>query len=139
MTEPKNCASPEVRLLTESEARSLLMSLGNGWTVDDQITHLRERGLIAPEPVDPLRLLAVQIVDYLNPQGDEQDINWIVNTILRPGIDALELGERPTLTWKMVREACNAAYKGWLYTDDFVDALHAALLERLNPSDGTSS
>jgi hypothetical protein len=117
MTEPK--------LLTEAEVRELLTrpdSEAEAW-----IEVLRERGLIAPEPVDPLRLLAVQIVDYLNPQGDEKDGQWIVNHIRQSG---MELAERPTLTREMVQEAHENALR-LCEPGKLIDHLHAALQERL--------
>lgn len=116
----------EVKLLTERELLGLLE-----WNTPKQILdELRERGLIKPEPVDPVRLMAVQIMDYLNPQGDEQDINWIVNTILRPGIDALELAERKELTRDMVLDAVSPRVIGSDYAVDYY-GIHAALVERL--------
>jgi hypothetical protein len=114
----------EPKMFTEERVRDL-----HGLPQDALVSFFRAHGLIAPEPVDPVRLMAVQIMDYLNPQGDEQDINWIVNTILRPGIDALELAERKELTREMVREATGLALTR--EEGSFDDALHAALQERL--------
>ena len=84
---------------------------------------LRERGLIAEEPVDPLLEKAVELVDLWLP--DETELRHeaidLALAALRRG---MELAPRKTLTREMVEEmtfpACDAAYRE-VYCDPVPD------------------
>jgi hypothetical protein len=115
----------EQKLFTEAEARVRF---------DHELTvELRERGLIAPEPVDEVRLLAVQIKDYLNPQGDDVDVDHIA-AMIRYHIAATE---RPTLTREMVDAAMADVFgEATRWIGLYGPRLHAAIVERMTQGEG---
>jgi hypothetical protein len=126
MTEPK--------LLTEVGVRALL----DLSTKPDQFrNYLREQGLIAEEPVDPLMEALSWAVGQHFDMTDEQ-LADIVDEARAKGV-GMELAERPPLTRRMVR---NAVVISRPFTDDlgndgrFIDRLHAALVERMTQGEG---
>jgi hypothetical protein len=115
----------EPKLLTEVEAQVLF-----GWTAfADFLAELRERGLIAEEPVDPLLVEAEALVQrWCGQEGAE--IEDLALAALRRGI---EIGEanRKELTREMVLAAALVASPYGCITDRYVNELHAALQEQL--------
>lgn len=125
MTEPK--------LLTEAEWVNLIGL--SAWSKAQGT--IRERGMIAPEPVDPLLVEAAALVQsWCGQEGAE--IEDLALAALRRG---KELAERPTLTAEKVREAVEAVQE-WIEAGGFTGSdvwddenlytvLSAALVERL--------
>lgn len=119
MTEPK--------LLTEAEWRTILRQSVNYDVANSIICDLRERGMIAPEPVDPLLVEAAALVQsWCGQEGAE--IEDLALAALRRG---MELAERPTLTREMVREAHRQVYGEYVGQEASIESLHAALVDRL--------
>jgi hypothetical protein len=139
MTEPK--------LLTEAEAQGAWSATYHEHADSflEYKAKLRERGLIAPEPVDPLLLEARELVIQDGTIRTVNQIEAIRDGRAGKGKVALafaalkrgmELGraERPELTREMVSRACGIIFANggkWLGGD--IDALHAALLKQMQP------
>jgi hypothetical protein len=131
----------DTKLLTEAEVHDLYKCVADA---SDLLRLLRERGMIAPkpEPVDPLLIEALEIVAKLN---EDEDIHTFASEVragkrnddleVRIALTALrrnlELAERPTLTREMVREAVEIAFCPTRWPVGYIDAMHAALVERL--------
>ena len=119
MTEPK--------LLTERELLGLLE-----WNTPKQILdELRERGLIAPEPVDPLRD-AVEAIWHLamGPKGEA--VTKMTAELRRHGVTL----PKPKLTRERLGDAIVKVFhegaKGFGgVTPDNITRLHAALVEQM--------
>ena len=117
----------EPKLLTEAEWAGLLGPTG----YELHGPELRERGLIAPEPVDPLLIEAREIV--------AQAYNWtqrcfennhpaVVSTLA--GIKrGKELAQPKPLTRERVAEAFKSVFG--FHSDYNTDRLHAALMEQM--------
>lgn len=114
----------EPKLLTEAEWNDRFDTK----SADEIIAELRERGLIAREPVDPL-LEEAETLHHAWVAGaidGRCDAISLALAALRRG---MELAERPTLTREMAKEICfDAGY----YNEQYLDRLHAALVERLS-------
>jgi hypothetical protein len=114
----------DARLFIEAEWRRRLEVWGVTEGYDCIVCELRERGLIAPEPVDPLLIEVSELAQrYLC--SDCWGAEDLALAALRRG---MELAERPTLTRGMVETAVNIAN---IAEGSFVEALHAALVERI--------
>jgi hypothetical protein len=145
------------KLLTEAEAIVLLSNIYMDKEV--KIAELRERGLIAPDPVDPLLVEARNVVGdyaaktngyeiyeavYRQGKRDSDSEVQVALAALRRGME-LTPAARP-LTREMVREAVigaigmacidmsdftddNAFDEYKQDAEDFIDRLHAALTE----------
>lgn len=127
----------EVKLLTAHDV-SLLRARAVDQTSANQIeAFLRERGLIAPEPVDPLLYEARRLVLQ---DGTTRTVNQIeairnghagkekvslAHAALKRGI---ELAYRKELTWEEVRDAYLAS-KGSGTEVGLITRLHAALTD----------
>jgi len=122
MTEPK--------LLTEAEWRNVF-----AYNADIAITYIRERGLVADDPVDPDLLEAREIAtehsakfghDYVKHPDDEAPVVQIALAALKRG---KELAQPKPLTREMVAKAHQKAL------GDFgslsIHRLHAALMEQM--------
>lgn len=114
MTEPK--------ALTEKEAAILF----GGLPVDHILPTLRERGLIAPEPVDALETQAGELARrYL--ETDDWQAHDLALAALKRGMEL-----RPALTREMVRDAVGGiSYEVFECDsrDTIADRLHAALTQ----------
>ena len=132
-------AMPDVKLLTEAEAHWL----ANAAKPSEAQAFLRERGLIAPEPVDPLLIEARNVVadyaagtrgyqiyeaSYREGKRDSDSEIQVALAALRRGMEL-----RPELTREDVREALDVALpcerEWWL--GELADRLHTALVERM--------
>ena len=122
----------EVKLLTVQMAEAL-----GAMTPEARVRMLRERGLIAPEPVDPLLYEARRLVLQ---DGTTRTVNQIeairnghagkekvslAHAALKRGI---ELAYRKELTWEEVRDAYLAS-KGSGTEVGLITRLHAALTD----------
>lgn len=131
----------EPKLLTEAEAREMYTDS----RLSVFIEQLRERGLIAVEPVDPLLVEARQTYavwcEDRNLPGSARRIRdgeWddttpmvIALAALRRGME-LEREKRPVLTREMVRVAVqNAGLRCHVGAYGYSDYLHTALQEQL--------
>jgi sugar-specific transcriptional regulator TrmB len=138
MTEPK--------LLTEAEWVDRMTVPYN--RIEDVLSELRERGLIAPEPVDPLLIEAREICSaayraasytaYAEEMArGEHDYFASVQSTLAALKRGMELGRAASpLTREMVREAwcaANSMHKSALVHEDLIDRLHAALIKQMQP------
>lgn len=129
-----------VASLTEAEWQRISAPLGLTSTIDQIANALRERGLIAPEPVDPLLVEAREIVKAtLTPERhkncncrEEIDAgDWDDRHSVRAALAALRRGMelRPELTRGQVVHACMAVgISRFMHSLDF-DRLHAALTD----------
>ena len=121
MTEPK--------LLTEAEALELYLNLPRA----DYLSALRERGLIAEGPVDPLREAVIaanaEAMRKLHFTDTDAEPKWLAVFVDALRDRGVTVAERKELTLETVREATGLA----LTREEgaFDDALHAALVERL--------
>lgn len=149
----------EVKLLTEAEWRTTLRQWVNIAATESVIRELRERGLIAPEPVDPLLVEALELAaQSFELQGDDVTAREIREGVYNHEVDDLttlpglalsalrrgmELGRsdrsealaHPVLTREMVREAVFQRVGYPLIWEDaqaVADALNAALTEARN-------
>ena len=137
----------EPKLLTEAEARKL-----RNLTRDEYVAELRERGLIAPEPVDPDLLEAREIAARV---FSEDKSDWHAQKVREgkgddytPVVAALagvkrgkELAQPKPLTREMVEEALSMATLDHLLSPKGIDhpdafnmrakRLHAALMEQM--------
>lgn len=68
---------PVPDLPTEIEWERLLFDMSKS----ELIAQLKIRNLIKPAPIDPVVKLAREIKDYLNPQGDDIDVNTVASMI----------------------------------------------------------
>lgn len=126
----------EPKLLTEAEARGAWQATyaTHTMSITEYFAALRERGLIAEEPVDPVLEEAREIcgeamgVDYTSETTSTRGALLATYNALRRGRE-IGLAERPTLTREVVRKACNDL--GWYFPENSLDHLHAAILERL--------
>lgn len=117
----------EPKLLTEAE---WLAWMQKPQSTEKALTDLRERGLIAEEPVDRLMKKAVELVDLWLP--DETELRHeaidLALAALRCG---MELAPRKELTREMVRKIYNGT-KPFSPTDEaHITRIHAALTEAL--------
>jgi hypothetical protein len=134
----------QAKLLTEAQWRNVF-----AYNVDIALDYIRERGLIAEEPVDPLLVEARKIVYRANVSGGlsysdfadrvargKEDSDLEVQIALAALHRGIEIGEanRKELTREMVREADILASHERNY-GDFLDRLtellNAALQEQL--------
>ena len=123
-------------LPTEQQIRDL-----HGLPQDALVAFFRAHNLVAPEPVDPLMLEAgkiceayykdagwPQIGEKYRPGGRRFSVNEpqiiLVLRALRRGMEL-----RPALTRDMLQEVLD--HQCWVYQRESLDALHAALVERL--------
>lgn len=146
-----NTELEKLMLLTEAEACAIYIA---ATSPEDFNARLRERGLIAPEPVDPLLVEAREIearhcelagfnARARQIRAGEYDEDGPVRCTLRGLRRGMELGRsdpvRPPLTVEVVREAMN---KVWSDADEqmtvtgFADRLHAALTASEAPDAG---
>ena len=130
----------EPKLLTEAEWREVLIPADGA--ADPIIKRLRERGLIAEEPVDPLLVEAQEICAewcegrdatdcarrYRTGEWDDTPHVAIALAALRRG---MELAPRKTLTREMVLKAHWHATGAETVEANLIDRLHAALTEAL--------
>lgn len=121
MTEPK-------LLPTEQEWRKIVLQ-----TYDETMRAIRERGLIAP---DPLIAEAIEIVVNDSVTRTEPQIKAIrerraghdkVNIALAALKRGMELAERPTLTREQVRGAMIEGIRDGFFSSNDITRLHAAL------------
>jgi hypothetical protein len=116
----------EPKLLSEREAAILF----GGLPVDHILLALRERGLIAPEPVDPLLEEADSMVFYhtiWDTLHDKEAAHDLALAALKRGMELA----RPTLTREMVASAYRSAWGYYASNEDAITAIHAALVERM--------
>lgn len=125
------------KLLTEDRWLALMQR-----DTDTIISELRERGLIAPEPVDALLIEAREIcasrpgVDALQALAYRRG-DWDAGGVVEIALAALRRGmelAKPELTREMVGEIVDAAMMKWksgrtMLRDCLTDAFHAALTE----------
>lgn len=129
------------KLLTEAEADRLFYK-----SHTEAMAELRERGLIAPEPVDALLFEAREVVIATTPQPQRnfdirkaeirrgwKDDGFCVQIALAALRRGMELA-KPELTREMVGEIVDAAMMKWksgrtMLRDCLTDAFHAALTE----------
>ena len=138
----------DVKLLTEAEWRRLLAP----YCAEEAVQYLGERGLIAPEPVDPLLIEAREIVIATTPQPQRnfnirkaeirrgwKDDGFCVQIALAALRRGMELA-KPELTREMVREAIHEGQRrhhggtgtvSESFLEGVSDALHAALTEQV--------
>lgn len=120
----------EPKLLTEADTR-VLRGLAQDKDSADAIDEiLRGNGLIALEPVDPLKEEARILAAHLHSQSKET----IALAALKRGMELA----RPELTREMVRDAFAKAYiiselQADRYYQATVDRIHAALTEQVRP------
>ena len=130
MTEPK--------LLTERELLGLL-ELN---TKEDILKELRERGLIAPEPVDPLLIEAREIVarvvgaggaswfggEFRKGKCDDHQSMQVALAALKRGREIEREAASP-----LTRDDCKSALivAGYLATPNGINRLHAALTKQV--------
>lgn len=116
----------EPKLLSEAELRNITAGC-QYYSVDLLVDALRERGLIAPELVDPL-LEEAETLHQEFVRGEHGDTIDVLIAALRRGME-LGRAER-TLTREMVREAVAGAWStSWSYGTrmKIADKIHAAL------------
>lgn len=130
MTEPK--------LLTEAEWRNVF-----AYNADIAITYIRERGLVADDPVDPDLLEAREIAtdhaakfghDYVRYPDDDAAVVQIAFAALKRGKEL-----RPTLTREMVAASLRSLFvnsDGVSYATDAMleeatSRVHTALVEQM--------
>jgi Xaa-Pro aminopeptidase len=134
------------KLLTEAEAREIHALAAGMCEIEGFVDSLRERGLIAPEPVDPLLIEAREVCakhfeaqglfactkDYRDGKNDNEidDMEHEMSIALAALKRGMELAN-PTLTQGQVLDAYYAAHTLWAARDNkfqhFAEALHAAL------------
>ena len=95
---------------------------------------IRERGMVAPEPVDPLREAVREAWRARWPAdrsaNSDSYIDPFIKELRARGVTVL--AERPTLTWEMVREVVRlASHRAYADHYGYADAIHALLVERL--------
>lgn len=131
----------EPKLLTEAELDAAFDGVGlPQWQRTLLARLVRERGLIAPEPVDPLLVEAREICaglegpnkgyQYTSGERDNYPTMLVALAALRRGRE-IGLAERPELTRERVRDSVIAARPIYLSDKDFdedentVDRIHA--------------
>ena len=116
MTEPK--------LLTEAEARKL-----RNLTRDEYVAELRERGLIAPEPIDPLLEEAEALHQDWIARKHKDAIAMLIAAIKR-GREIEREAASP-----LTRDDCKSALivAGYCATPNGINRLHAALTKQVQP------
>lgn len=112
----------EVKLFTEKEARIFL-----GMVPAKALAELRERGLIAEEPVDPLQE-AVEAIWHLAIGPKHEAVPKMTAELRRRG---MELAPRKELTREMVGKIYNATKLFSPTYEAHITRLHAALTEAL--------
>ena len=126
----------EPKLLTEAEWERISAPLGLTSTIDQIASALRERGLIAPEPVDPLLVEAREIearhcelagfnARARQIRAGEYDEDGPVRCTLRGLRRGMEL--RPPITRERVERAVTLV--GYTWSNRAIDRLHAALTD----------
>lgn len=119
------------RLLTEAEWQRISAPLGLTSTIDQIANALRERGLIAPEPVDVLLEEAETLHQEWIARKHEDAIAMLIAALRR----GMELAA-PTLTREMLGDAIVKVFgegeSGFArVTPNNITALHAALTDQL--------
>lgn len=125
----------EPRLLSEAEAKGAWMATFSlhAKSFAEYLDELRERGLIAPEPVDPLLVEARKQADKWWPDegaliGSMDGSMWMerILAVLRRG---MELGRAERLTRKQVRDAIYNGAPGGFFSsaEAFIDRVYASL------------
>lgn len=137
----------EPKLLTEAEARNVHTLAAGMREIEGFLAELRERGLIAPEPVDLKRALIKAIIGaYHTTRVDADYVSHILN---KPLVQAAFAGmELAPAASPLTRERLSAMFdKAWVRglcdwekSDRsrsrhayVIDALHAALTEQVQP------
>jgi hypothetical protein len=115
----------EPKLLTEAEWRAM-----SPYPKEYIGQELRERGLIAVDPVDPLLKEADNMASCHHPWDTTADYSAATTLALAALRRGMELAQRP-LTREMVREAWLKAAKECGGKPVFYDRLHAALTEMM--------
>lgn len=106
----------EPKLLTEAELTRQLTDFDNGkLTIGDVIYGWRERGLIVPEPVDPV----ADVMWMIRNMDDGCEIERAIR----------EITKRPVLTQDVLSRALISI--GYAWPKFAIDRLHAALQEQL--------
>jgi hypothetical protein len=115
-----------MKLLTEAEARDLYKCVADA---SDLVRLLRKRGMVAPEPVDPLREAVREAWRARWPADSASYIDRFTKELRARGVTVL--AERPTLTREMVSEVVEIAARLTPMRETFVDCVYALLVERL--------
>lgn len=102
---------PDIKLLAEAAWRRLFASN----TLDEAIAYMSERGLVAPEPVDPLLLKEAEALHQawtanFEAGGEHPDAIDLALAALRRGME-IEREKRPVPTRTAIAEAIYAVMK----------------------------